>query len=190
MTIGVNFNMEANSGGNLGSSATLNLSPVLFIDTQNWATGNVFFSRQTTGAGAGSTMTQSWSVSLGLYSLTGTNLTLVTSMAGTSSVVISSSAFRPVFPHAVVATATTTVAPGQYWYGYLWSTAAGSTLNFSPANAYSRTGWSTRYTVAITSLVGGNLATSTNTLPASIASSDITRDGASANITPFIVLNS
>lgn len=131
-------------------------------------------------SGAGSV---AHTLSIGLYSLTGSTLSLANSISLTDS---SSRTGNNISYEGYVkgtgTSATQNITPGTWWWGFVNSVTGSITLSLTggftnnPGNAFPG------------AFIGGRMTDSTNALPSSFATSDLDITGSDAMFTPFIIL--
>ena len=150
-----------------GSNGTLSFIPMLLPASISIVTLNILFAKNASGG------SHSWSV--GLYSLTGSTLSIANSWS--QSFAATSIAHRSL----VATSATQNITPGNWWLGILVSTAVssgftlyGSVIN--PGNAFPG------------GFYMGRMTDSTNALPGSYATSNLDITGGDAMGIPFIIL--
>ena len=152
------------------SVATLFVRPMTLFDSLSWRTINLALEWD---LGAG---TVTLSMSIGLYSLTGSTLSLANSISGTTS--RSNDAIGYFSMNAT--SATQNITPGNWWLGMLGSYGASSISMYgqsrNPGNAFPG------------AFINGRMTASTNALPGSIATSDLDITGSDAMHNPFIIL--
>ena len=167
----LNFYANMEGASNQGVSTVANQA--LFFgfnleDSISWNTIN-FFAYHTTG---------SKTYNIGLYSLTGSSLSLVNS-ASQSRTGQNFGAFQSI----VNTSATSNLTPGTWYLGVLVSTSGGSNFSFggqtqaNAGNAFPG------------AFIGGNMTETTNALPGSYATSNLDVTGNSGIMVPFIVLS-
>ena len=127
----------------------------------------------------GSNANKTVSLSIGLYSLNGSTLSLSNSISGTRS-----QSDNNVWYASMTATsATQNITPGTWWFGILASTGGNSSVAFigqtkaNAANAFPG------------GFIGGRMTASSNALPSSYATSDLDITGNDAMAVPMIILS-
>ena len=150
------------------SNATLTFVPISPSDSISWATANII-------AGNGGTGTRS--LSIGLYSLTGSTLSLANSISGSKD-----ASFAVGYFSLTAISAAQNITPGNWWLGMMISTAGQSNFTIrgnnqiNPANAFAG------------GFIQGRMTVSTSVLPSSYATSDLDTTGSDAFFTPIIIL--
>ena len=128
---------------------------------------------------SGAAVSQSFTLSLGLYSITGSSLSLANSASFTSSFTTN----RNEYISLTATSATQNITPGTWYFGLLCSTSGGSTFSFygqstiDPANAFPG------------GFIGGGMTDSTNALPGSYATSNLDITGGDALNVPVIIIS-
>lgn len=162
-------NWPALSNGPIAfTTGTVNFIPIYINDSLSWKTLNVGLAN---GANSSATLT----LSAGLYSLIGSTLTLLNSLSGTQ--VVSPAGIALTISGYLSASATSAssnILKGQYWLGLLIATSNHSSLSYVGATRM------TGVTAPWPSFVQGRLtASSTSSLPASVATSNLDMTGIS-----------
>lgn len=153
------------------TNATLCIVPLFINDSISWRTVNVGVAEAGTGT---------VSLSVGLYSLTGSTLTLLNSISGTKASAPGGNTFFG-YMSLTVTSASSNITGGQYWLGLLMSTAGG---NVSYRGAAQVSGVVAQWP----SFVQGRLTSvSTAAMPTSLLTSDLDQAGISM-ATPSILL--
>lgn len=120
------------------------------------------------------------SASLGLYSVTGSTLSLANSAAGTWTNHTNPGSRYQYLSFSTIS-ATQNISPGTWYFGLLASTAGSNCsyggLTANPANAVQG------------GFIGGEMTATTNALPASYATSDLDITGRNALIVPYIIVS-
>lgn len=131
--------------------------------------------------------TATHTVSLGLYTLTGSTLTLVNSGSGTQ--VLNGNVGSWV---SLITSVASTLTPGAYYFAVELSLSAGAPQIYAAAGAQTATGvvrWGGYGGV----FVRGCLSVSTTALPVSIATSDCLKEGAStvaaSTVIPYVLIS-
>src|SRR3990167_7544275 len=138
------------------SNGTLSFSPFYPSGSISWATINFLISYASSNK----------TLSVGLYSLTGSTLSLANSASRSVN-----SSFNRIYISLTATSATQNITPGNWWLGLLISTAGTSGFAFAgqtridPSNAFPG------------AFIGGRMTDSTNALPASYATSDLDTTG-------------
>ena len=151
-----------------GSNGSLSFIPIQPTDSISFGVLNLLY-RQT--------HTSSNSVSIGLYSLNGGNLSLANSISG-----IATNSAGAGWISLTATSATQNITPGTWWLGLLFSTTGSSAFslygnnNISPGNAFPG------------GFMMGRMSASTNALPTSYATSDLDIIGFDAVQIPIIIL--
>ena|SRR3990167_2514823 len=154
------------------SNATLSFVPFQVADSISFLTMNIPLSYSSAN------MTHTFS--LGLYSLTGSSLSLANSISGS----ISMSAGGRSYFSMTGTSATQNISAGDWWFGVLVSTGGNSVLDIvgqtilNPLNAF------------VGNFIGGRMTDSTGALPSSYATSNLDVTGTDAMNIPFIMLSS
>ena len=161
------------------NNASLTFCPLELFDSISWATVNII--NKVAGT---RTVTKTFSISIGLYSLNGSSLSLANSIFGSQTHQYSGN--KGGYLSLTSASATQNISPGTWWLGLLISSTAQSTnltgnlvgqnANLSAANAFPG------------GFIGGAMTASTNALPGSIATSDLDITGQDAFTQPIIIL--
>lgn len=153
------------------SHVILTFFPHNILDSISLNTLNLLFS----AAGTAKSIT----FSLGLYSLTGSTISIANSAS--SSIATSGGAQ---YISLTATSATQNITPGTWWWGILCSFSSSSNVSFyggftqDPVNAFPG------------AFIGGAMTTSTNALPTSIATSDLDITGSDALFVPYIIISS
>ena len=153
------------------SNGTLLFAPFLVNDNISLGTLNVLLTK--------SAANMTFTVSLGLYSLTGSTLSIANSASRSFSSTNSGQAF---FLSMATTSATQNISAGVWWFGFLLSTGGNSNLGFHGG-----------FNVAVSnpfpgSFIGGRMTDSTNALPSSYATSDLDTTGADALYVPYLLI--
>ncbi len=152
----------------VASNGTLSFVPMSPSDSVSFNKLNFYMS-----AGSNATFT----LSIGLYSLTGSTLSITNSMSRS----ITLSNFRGYVSLSATSVAQN-ITPGTWWLGLLVSTGGNSSVAFvgqsfvNPGNAFPG------------GFIGGRMTDSTNALPASYATSNLDVTGTDAMSVPTIIL--
>ena len=155
------------------SNGTLSFIPLNLANSISWATLN-FLICQTSAA------SKTLSLSIGLYSLTGSTLSIANSIS--RSVTYGTSA-QSIYLSMVGTSATQNITPGTWWLGLLASTAGANAFSFfgqtsvNPTNAFPG------------GFIGGRMTASTAALPSTYATSDLDITGNDAMNVPLIILS-
>lgn len=131
--------------------------------------------------------TATHTASLGLYTLTGSTLTLMNSASAT--LALSGNTFSWV---SLITSAASTITPGNYYFAELLSISAGNPMVMAGAGAITATN-----TMSMGGYGGpfvrGCLSVSTSALPASIATSDCIKEGSSgvrsSTVIPYVLIS-
>lgn len=151
------------------SNGTMSYLPINIRDSISWATINFIMS---IAGGAGATKT----ISLGLYSLTGSSLSLANSAS------VTRTANQAIYVSLSDISAAQNITPGTWFLGLLGSTSGSSDWSIwgqssrSFGNAFPG------------SFIGGVMTESTNALPSSYATSNLDITGSDAMFVPLILL--
>lgn len=129
------------------------------------------------------TKTFGYTVSLGLYSLTGSTLTLVNSLSESYSKTKAggNTTYYSYFPITAISAASV-ITPGTWYWGLLHSTASTGGLSLvgaftqNPGNNFPG------------GFIGGSMTESTTALPASIETSNLGIAGSAAMFEPYILI--
>lgn len=127
----------------------------------------------------GSASSGTKTLSIGLYSLNGVSLSLANSLSGA----FNSSITHNRYFSLTATSATQNITPGNWWWGFLLSTAGAS--NFS-LEAQSSVNAGNAFPG---SFIGGIMTASTNALPTNYATSDLDITGSDALTIPTIILS-
>lgn len=160
------------SSNNVGS---VRLFPFLIHDSISWNTINIAL--RGSGAAGGGSLT----LSIGLYSLNGSTL----SLANSASQQLTGPSGGSEGYHSIVNTsATQNITPGTWWLGFNisnsnWNNVSylGGNMTFGIGNAFPG------------SFIGGRMTVSSSVLPASVATSDLDITGNDAMFVPYIILS-
>ena len=161
----------------LVNNATLSFIPMEIRDSVSLNTFNI-------GLIWGSSSSNgTFSASIGLYSLTGSSLSIINSFSGSRT--LTSGGVNPFngFFSITTASATQNITPGNWWLGLLFSISQNTILSLvgaltaNPANAFPG------------SFIGGAMTDSTNALPASFATSNLDITGSDAMFVPSIIIS-
>ena len=172
----LNFEYNIAFGGSYDiniSNGTLSFFPFLIRDSISIGTFNILIEY-----GASSSKTQTFS--LGLYSLTGSTLSIANSWSGTAGSTGTASA--RLWVSLTATSAAQNITPGAWWFGMLVSTSNQSAITFlggsniNPANAFPA------------GFYVGRMTDSTNALPSSYATSNLDITGSDAIGVPNIIL--
>ena len=174
-----NYNFNIINLGIPVNSLTLTFCPLVLFDSLSWLKANI-----PVVVGGTRTVTKTFSISIGLYSLTGSTLSIANSIFGSQTFQYEGG--KGGYLSMTSTSATQNITPGNWWLGYLVSTTAqstnltGSILGqsnvFNPANAFPG------------GFIGGAMTASTTALPGSVATSDLDITGANAFPQPNIIL--
>ena len=129
--------------------------------------GSISFNNLAMIMSASGTTAKTFSVSFGLYSLTGSTLSLANSASFSSNPGANALSWI-----TFVTSATQDITPGNWYFGVILSTAGQSNLSLvnNDVAAFSGGGYGGGF-------VRGYLSVSTNALPVSIATSDMSKEG-------------
>lgn|SRR3990167_8642430 len=159
----------------LVSGGSLTFIPYEIWDSISFKTLNLLFLH-------GTSSTFSHTISLGLYSLTGSTLSLANSISGNFTGTNSTGHYWQSFTGT---SATQNITPGIWWWGVLISTGNASirivgagTGGRNPQNAFPG------------GFIGGAMTASTSALPTSYATSDLDIAGGNELGVPYIILSS
>lgn len=141
-----------------------------------------------------SAVTLSHTLSLGLYSLSGDNLTLLNSLVASSSygkTTSTNTTISTVFLSATATSATSNLTPGTWFWGLLFneSTSSSGTSGSALISEYFYGGDSIGYFNNFPVFIGGRMSASTSSLPASYATSDLDTAGSDAMQNPYLILS-
>ena len=129
---------------------------------------------------------QTISINFGLYSLNGSTLSLANSASYSTS--LSSNQSSVGFYATFATSATQNINPGNWYFGLLptGTNTGGAARAFNNSRPLTFSGG-----IYVGVLVRGYLSVSTNALPASIATSDVNKEGSSANgqVYPYILIS-
>lgn len=136
--------------------------------------GSLSFNNVAMILSASGTTAKTLSISLGLYSLTGSTLSLANSASQSTNPTANQLSWV-----SLVTSTTQNITPGNWYFGFLISTSNNSLVSFMGraigiATFGSQGG----------AFVRGRLSVSTSALPSSIATSDLVKEGAVAGATP------
>ena len=154
------------------SNGTLSFVPFELADSISFLTMNLGISN--------SSANMTYTFSVGLYSLTGSSLSLANSISASIS---RSNSVRGYFS-LTATSAAQNITPGNWWFGILVSTGGNSDIELigqttvNPLNAFPG------------AFIGGRMTASTAALPASYATSDLDTTGDDAMNIPMIILSS
>ena len=167
------YNLGALLNNKLGiGQASLSFFPLNIRDSISWATMNIVLSQSAAGG-------KTNSVSIGLYSLNGSTLSLANSISA-------SQTFNAGVEYYMSLTATSTaqnITPGTWWFGFLISTSgANRSLIGGRAGALGENAFPG-------SFIGGRMTASTAALPATVATSDLDITDSDAMFVPYILLS-
>lgn len=129
---------------------------------------------------SGGTASESITISMGLYSLNGSSLSL--SNSGSMSLSLGN-ASTAIWHDMTTFSATQNVTPGAWWFGFNFSFSQvglgsiGGATQLDPANAFPG------------AFTGGRMTVTTSVLPASYATSDLDITGKDANYVPNIIIS-
>lgn len=158
------------------NQATLSFVPFIVRDSISFATMNI--AMEHSGAGG-----KTNSISIGLYSLNGSTLSLANSISRTATY---GGGGENYYVSLADTSATQNITPGTWWWGFLFSTAGANRsliggvidgLLLNAVNAFPG------------AFIGGAMTDSTNALPSSMATSDLDTTGSGAMFVPFIILS-
>lgn len=158
------------------SNGALSFVPFNIVDSISWINLN-FLVR---GAGPGGS-TRTVSISVGLYSLSGSTLSLANSISGTNTNNLSGGNLK--FISLTATSATQNITPGTWWLGFLASTSGQTNLSLfvqsqiNPANAFPG------------GFIQGRMTVTTNAPPATYATSDLDITGNVAFTYPELILS-
>ena len=160
-------------------NASLTFFTIMLTDSISFKTFNIMWAH-----GGGNTSNKTYSLSVGLYSLTGSTLSIANSISGTFTHSVSGQ--RGGYMSISDTSANQNITPGTWFFGLLFSTthaggAAGSLqlrlgLTANPGNVFPG------------GFIGGAMTDSTGVLPSSLATSNLNITGATALRVPTIIL--
>ena len=165
-----------NGSGTQVSNGTMTFFPLIVRDSISLNTFLFGFERATTNSNITLTL------SLGMYTLSGSSLSLFNSGSLTLTALNADVSSRGLFDITTFS-ATTNLTPGNYWFGFLFSTTRVSAhslrggVSRNPNNAFPG------------SFVEGVMSESTNALPSSYATSNLDITGSDAFFIPMIILS-
>jgi hypothetical protein len=175
-----NFNFLPSDSSSF-TSRNVYFLPMHFPDNISFNTLNFLFQGGYNGQNC------SFSFSFGLYSLTGSTLTLVNWISKTAG-------FKIAPPQYLSATATSSaqnITPGTWFIGMFWDRATfTSTAAFPDYVFWGNTilnGWVTNNFPA--GFIGGRMSVTTNALPATVATSDVDTANADAMMQNYIIIS-
>lgn len=129
------------------------------------------------------------SISLGLYTRTGSTLTLVNSASGTTTISGAGTACWI----SLATSAASTITPGNYWFGVLASFTSGNPSLFGAQTNVVAIGTLWKLGAPGGLFVRGCLSVSTTALPSSIATADCLKEGGSTVLAstymPYILIS-
>lgn len=156
------------------NAVSLTFVPFHIRDSISWSIFNMPITYQATDT------THAQSLSVGLYTLNGSTLSLMNSISGTNTF---STANIGRFISLTATSATQNLTPGNYWFGILLSTSNGtSRLSIWGASLPSA---NNAFPVGF---VGGAMTASTNALPTAYSTSDLDTTGIDGLLIPYILL--
>lgn len=154
------------------SDGTLSFVPLNIRDSVSLNTVNMWISF--------SSAAQTHTFNIGLYSLTGSTLSIANSISGT----ISASNNQRRYISFTATSATQNITPGTWWFGLLIRTSGNANISLDAANIINA---QNAFPGAFT---GGRMSVSTNAIPASIATSDLDITGSDATaLRPIIIIS-
>src|SRR3990167_6868528 len=121
------------------------------------------------------------SISIGIYSITGSTLSIANSLSGIYA--NTDASFRGAYVSMTNTSAAQNITPGTWFLGLLQSTTgmnnarAFGVRNINPGNAFPG------------GFIGGEMTDSTNALPSSISTSDLGITGQNAMMVPCIIIS-
>ena len=167
----MNQNLIINNG-------SLSFFPFLINDSISWVNFNVAMVY-----GASGSKTQSLSV--GLYSISGSSLSLTNSITGSFGITATGQALNRFWFSATATSATQNINPGNWYFGILFSTVgASSNISFGVGASLASAG-----NAFPGGFIGGAMTNSTNALPSSIATSNLNITGIDAMFIPCIIIS-
>jgi hypothetical protein len=158
------------------SNGTLYFFPVLLTDNLSLSIVNVL--TDIAGVAGG---TRTVSISIGIYSLTGSTLSLANSISGTRTGTVQGG--NPSYISLTAISAGTNLSAGNWWFGIVYSSSGNNTARFrvfgsaNAANAFPG------------SFIGGAMTATTNAPPSSVATSDLDIIGTEMIFQPVIILS-
>lgn len=154
------------------SDGTLSFYPFNFWDSISFASVNFYLRNTNSNA--------TYTFSLGLYSLTGSSLSLANSASATMSISSNVSQF---WLSITATSATQNITPGTWWLGFVGRSGGHSQLSIT---GITRLNAGNAFPGAF---VGGRMTESTASLPASYATSNLDITGSDAHFVPTIYLS-
>ena len=155
------------------NNASMTFCAMNFNDSISFNTVNMVFLNEAGG-------NRSMSVSLGLYSLSGSTLSLANSVSST----FSQPAANRIYISMTSTSATQNITPGIWYIGYWMSRS--DTGDYAPSGQYINLSAGNAFPGAF---IGGAMTVSTNALPSSYATSDLDITGQDALLVPFIIMS-
>ena len=131
-------------------------------------------------------VSENFSLSLGLYSLNGSTLSLANSASRATALTLNQTMFSWL---TMATSATQDITPGNWWLGIVVSTSLGSSFSLIRCR-----GATISNAIYGGPFIRGSYSTSTNGLPISMITSDLSKEGADAgasrNRAPYILISS
>jgi hypothetical protein len=173
MLVYQNFNYLATQANTI-QSGIVKFAPIIVPAYVTFSNLHIFLKNAISNEGT-------LSLSAGLYSLTGSTLTLLNSISGSQTYSAAS-----VYPCNGITdvSAAYNITPGNYWIGFLAKTSSESSISSLVANFYFVINNSFPGT-----FIGGIMTASTAALPASIETSKLDVLGTNELCVPSIILN-
>ena len=168
----INFAGEVNQRWQ-ASNGTLSFFPFSPSDSISFGTLNIAISKSTSAA--------TFTFSIGLYSLTGSSLSLANSISET----FSNTNNGQQWVSLTAVSATQNITPGSWWLGLLISTGGDSRIYINGQSLINAIGPENAFPGGF---IGGRMTESTNALPSSYATSGLDITGGDATNVPIIIL--
>lgn len=164
-------------------SMTVNAGTLTFVAFNVWDSISLNTINLLVNIASNSQSTRTISASLGLYTLTGSTLSIANSISGSITIRTSDGSVR-LYMSLIDVSATSNLTPGTYFWGFLLSSSGGGnvfmlahTNDLNPANAFPG------------GFIGGAMTNSTSVLPSSVATSDLDVTGQDAMSVPYLIIS-
>lgn len=159
------------------SNATVSFVPFNIYESISWGTLNLHIGLQAQNFMSAGRLT----ALIGLYSKTGSTLTITNSVSGTYS--FSNVAAGARYVSFTATSASQNLTPGTWFIGLHLSTTSSANMSLIGNSRASATD-----NAFPNDFVGGRMTVSTNALPASVATSDLDTTGVDAHSTPYMLI--
>lgn len=174
-----NYNFNIINLGIPVNSLTLTFCPLVLFDSLSWLKANI-----PVVVGGTRTVTKTFSISIGLYSLTGSTLSIANSIFGSQTFQYEGG--KGGYLSMTSTSATQNITPGTWYFGVNFFT-GGIATDHSSASFYANSSIAPGNAIPGNFLMG-RVTASTNAMPTSIATSNLDITGADAIRQPYIII--